>query len=405
VNARARRAAPLALASLAVVALAGPPLATRVSGFASDEQHTAFPFAPPGFADVPQGRQSPDGDAAAFGLLALGRTRLACADRDGALRCQGTDEAAVAARRLTLVLADAWQAGGADGTIPESAVRLAVAFPAWSSAVAVACRDGRCPLADTLRAARFLYLTPETLAAMDRDGDGAVDAAEFLGAPELRTHWLGTDGLGRDLAVRLLDGLRTSLLIGGAAALAAAALGVAWGAVAGLAGGFAGAAMMRVVDVLYGLPFLFVVILLIAVAGPSLWNLFVAIAAVQWLGMARTVRGLVASLAASPFVEEARVLGCGPVRLLRVHLLPNARGPILAWTALLVPASIREEAFLSFLGLGVQAPAASLGTLIADGAPRIAEHPWLIAAPAATLFLVVLLVNALCEERAPRAGQ
>lgn len=126
----------------------------------------------------------------------------------------------------------------------------------------------------------------------------------------------------------------------------------------------------------------------------TLW----AIAAVQWLGMSRTVRGLVGSLLTTPYVDAARTMGCGPVRLAVTHLVPNARRPIITWSALLIPGSIKEEAFLSFLGLGIQAPDASLGTLIADEAQRIGEYPWLVAAPSLLLFLLVLLIHIACDE-------
>jgi len=173
---------------------------------------------------------------------------------------------------------------------------------------------------------------------------------------------------------------------------------VAWGSVAGLLGGWRGAAMMRIVDVLYGLPYIFLVILLISMIGPSTANLLLAIACVQWLGLSRTVRGLVRSTLETPWVEAARVLGVTGPRLVLDHVLPNIRRPVLAWTALLVPASIKEEAFLSFLGLGVQAPAASLGTLVADGAPRIGDHPLLVLAPALVLCVAVFLVQVWCDE-------
>jgi oligopeptide transport system permease protein len=232
---------------------------------------------------------------------------------------------------------------------------------------------------------------------MDRNSDGRVTRDEFRGAPRLAMHMLGTDGLGRDILVRLVDGLRMSLLVALVAALAASVIGIAWGATAAMVGGPIGTVMMRLVDVVYGLPFLFLAILLISLVGPSTFNLLVAIVAVQWLTMARTVRALVASLRTTPWAEASVVLGCGPVRLAVTHLLPNARRPILAWTALLVPATIKEEAFLSFLGLGVQAPRASLGTLIADGAPRLADAPWLVAAPALVLFLLVYLIHLAAE--------
>ncbi|MBM4395223.1 MAG: ABC transporter permease [Deltaproteobacteria bacterium] len=387
-----RRGVAIALASVAAGVAIAPPAAVRLTGYAPDEQHTAFAFAPPGFRDVPLHAPAFDGDAAAFDMLDVERTgRLA------------PDATAGASRALLLALSDAWQARAE--RVPESAIRSALApWPAWADRVAEACAGG-CGVEKAISASRFLRLTPSMMASMDRDGDGAVARDEFLGAPLASPHLLGSDGLGRDAFVRLAEGLRLSVVVGVLAAASAALIGVAYGAAAGASGGFAGAAMMRVVDVLYGLPYVFLVILLISLVGPSTLNLLIAIACVQWLGMARTVRGLTASLLTAPYVEAARVQGAGTARVIAAHVVPNARRPILAWAGLLVPASIKEEAFLSFLGLGVQAPAASLGTLIADGAPRIAEHPWLVAAPAAALFGVVLLVNVVLETVAARPGR
>jgi oligopeptide transport system permease protein len=393
-----RRVAVIALGALALIALAGPGVAPSWAGFEADEQHTAFPFAAPGFADVPAVRQVADGDGSSFAILdADVDGRLACG-AGGKGDCPEARQAAAAARALLLTLAEAWQSGGEGAAVPEGAVRATLSsWPAFADAVLAPC-GGSCTVSALIASSRFLRVSPATLAAMDADRDGVVTRAEYRGAPVTRPHLLGTDGLGRDAFVRLLDGLGLSLVVGTVAAVAAALFGVAYGATAGLAGGATGAAMMRVVDVLYGLPYVFLVILLISLLGPSTANLLVAIACVQWLTMARTVRGLAASLATATWAESARVQGCGPVRLAVAHLIPNARRPILTWAALLVPASIKEEAFLSFLGLGVQAPAASLGTLIADGAPRIGDYPWLVAAPAAALFLVVLLINLACED-------
>ncbi len=388
------------LALLAAAAVAGPEAGTLATGFGYDEQHTTFPFAPPGFRDVPAARPAFDGDAAAMALLDVdGDGRLSIArDASGAWRSPDLDAAAAAWRRLSMALSDAWGVAGLEGRVPVQAVREAAGSKAWMAAIHPACDGDGCPLAGLVEASRFLRVAPAHLAAMDADGDGAVTAGEFRGAPSTSMHLLGTDDLGRDTAVRLLDGLRMSLAVGLAAAVAAALIGIAWGSTAAMAGGAVEAGMMRVVDVIYGLPFLFLVILLISLVGPSTLNVLLAIAGVQWLTMARTVRSLVKSLRTAPFIEAAEVMGCGPVRLVAKHLVPNARRPILAWAALLVPASIKEEAFLSFLGLGVQAPRASLGTLIADGTGRLAESPWLVAAPAAVLFLLVLCITLAAED-------
>lgn len=407
-----RRYAVMGIGGFLLLALVGPEAATRLVGFTYDEQHTAFPFAPPGFRDVPSGGQSYDGSGFHYDILAsgglmgdeadpaTGTEGLSCSrDESGIARCPVLEESSSAYRRISLLLAEAWQAREELGTVSVLQLRAdLMGWPAWSQAVMADCSPRICTLRELLESSRFLRIDPEGLLSMDADGDGRVDKDEFAGVPELQSHFLGSDGLGRDSLVRLLRGLRISVLVGFLAALVASFIGIAYGAIAGLAGGMVGGAMMRFVDVLYGLPYIFVVILLISLVGPSTWNLLIAIAAVQWLGMSRTVRGLVGSLLTTPFVDAARTQGCGPVRLVVTHLVPNARRPIITWAALLVPASIKEEAFLSFLGLGVQAPDASLGTLIADGAQRIGEYPWLVAAPSLLLFLLVLLIHVACDE-------
>lgn len=397
-----QRAVLAGLGVLVATAMAGPEAARWMVGFSAHEIHTAFPYAPPGFRDVPDHRQVFDGDRSAFDLLEaqVPGSRGGIAVESGRPGEGGPVivQSEAAFRALSMVMARAWQSDGPRGVVPAAEVRDALAsWPGWAEAISGACPRAGCPIPALVESSRFLRLTAESLARMDADGDGVVTREEFRGAPLARPHFLGSDALGRDALVRLLDGLRLSVAVGVTSALAAASVGVAYGAVAGMAGGLTGMALMRIVDVLYGLPFLFVVILLISLLGPSLGNLFLAIVCVQWLGMARTVHHLVASLRQAPFVMAASTMGCRPVRLCATHILPNARGPILAWTALLVPASIKEEAFLSFLGLGVQAPRASLGTLIAEGAPRIADAPWLVAWPAAILFLLVLLVHLACD--------
>jgi len=400
------------IVTLVLMAAVGPEATTALTGFGYDEQHTAFPFTPPGFSDVPERVQSFDGDQKAFDLLvgkgtetidpaargddaAIGYT----IDHTGAARCPLVQESAQAFREISMLMADAWQGGGTQGEVDTQTISEELAqWPVWSREVLIECAPYVCSLDVLMGSTRFLRITEEGLASMDVDKNGVVARNEFLGAPKLKSHLLGSDGLGRDSLVRLLRGLRMSVIVGGIAALVASIIGVAYGAAAGISGGMVGGAMMRFVDILYGLPYIFIVILLISIVGPSTMNLLLAIASVQWLGMSRTVRGLVGSLLTTQYVEAARTLGCGPVRLVFSHLIPNARRPIVTWSALLVPASIKEEAFLSFLGLGVQAPDASLGTLIADGAPRIGEYPWLVVAPSIILFLLVLLINVACDE-------
>jgi oligopeptide transport system permease protein len=225
-----------------------------------------------------------------------------------------------------------------------------------------------------------------------------MDWYAIKAAPSL-THPFGTDGSGRDLLVRCAIGARISLSLGLLATLVALVIGVLWGASAGLAGGRTDLLMMRVVDVLYALPFMFFVMLLMALLGRHLWLVFIGVGAVEWLTMARIVRGQTLSLKAREFIEAARAIGAGQVRLLMRHILPNLAGITLVYATLTVPQVIMVESFLSFLGLGVQEPLTSWGLLIKEGAQEIETAPWLLLFPGlmltATLMALGLLGDAL----------
>ena len=210
------------------------------------------------------------------------------------------------------------------------------------------------------------------------------------------SHWLGTDPLGRDLFVRTLYGLRLSLVIGVLATAVSVGIGVAWGAVAGYFGGRTDSWMMRTVDVLYALPYLFVVIILATVFGRGrVAMLLVAIGAVGWLTMARVVRGQTLSLKRREFIEAARATGLGPAQILLRHIVPNLAGTVAVYATLTIPELITYESFLSFLGLGVQEPLASLGSLINDGARQMLTAPWMLLVPAGILFALLLCFNLL----------
>jgi len=214
-------------------------------------------------------------------------------------------------------------------------------------------------------------------------------------APPGAAHWLGTDQLGRDLLTRLLIGGRISIGVGLCATFVALTIGVVYGAVAGFFGGKTDAVMMRVVDIMYALPFTIFVILLMVFFGRNIVLLFVAIGAVEWLTMARIVRGQIQSLKRSEFIEAARSLGFGNARIIFRHMIPNILGPIIVYTTLTIPAVMLLEAFLSFLGLGVQPPLSSWGVLIKDGAEKMEEFWWLLVFPGTVFSMTLFSLNFL----------
>jgi oligopeptide transport system permease protein len=209
-------------------------------------------------------------------------------------------------------------------------------------------------------------------------------------------HPLGTDPLGRDMLVRTLLGGRLALLVAITATTVAVLVGVTWGAVAAYRGGRVDFVMMRIVDVLYAFPVVVFVIVVMAVLGTrSLLVLFALIGAINWMTMARIVRGQVMGLRSREFVEAARALGAGGGRILRRHLLPNALGPVIVYATISLPHVMLTEAFLSFIGLGVQAPQASWGTLVAEGAGTMRVFPWLLAGPGAVMASTIFALNFL----------
>jgi len=231
-----------------------------------------------------------------------------------------------------------------------------------------------------------------------------------LGAvPPNSNHWLGTDTLGRDLFARILYGGQVSMSVGFCATAVALSIGVLYGTISGSLGGKVDTIMMRAVDIIYALPFTVFVILLMVFFGRKFVLLFVAIGAVQWLTMARIVRGQVLTLRRQEFIEAAEALGLSRLRIIFRHMIPNTLGPIIVYATLTVPSVMLLEAFLSFLGLGVQPPMSSWGVLIKEGADSMEEFPWLLIYPglalAITLFSLNFLGDGLRDALDPRSRE
>jgi oligopeptide transport system permease protein len=236
-----------------------------------------------------------------------------------------------------------------------------------------------------LAAAVGPYLAPYSFDQISKD--------DVWAPPLAHGHLLGADSLGRDLLCRLLIGLRVSLAIGVVASAVSLVIGVAWGAAAGYVGGWLDEVMMRFVDVLYALPFIFFVILLMVTFGRNFILIFLAIGAVEWLTMARIVRAQTLSLKRMEFVEAARAAGLTGAAIVGRHVVPNLLGPVVVYATLTIPGVILAESFLSFLGLGVQEPLTSLGVLIANGALVMDQAPWLLIFPSAVMVGTLLAFN------------
>lgn len=206
-------------------------------------------------------------------------------------------------------------------------------------------------------------------------------------------HLFGTDGQGRDLVARTLVGLGVSLMVGIVATFVSLVIGVTYGAIAGFVGGAVDQAMMRFVDIMYSLPFIFFVIILMVLFGRNIILIFVAIGAVEWLTMARIVRGQTIALKKMEFVEAAEAAGVSKWMIIRRHIIPNVLGPVVVYVTLMIPVVILAESFLSFLGLGVQEPLTSLGQLISLGAREMELSPWLLFFPAITMMITLFSLN------------
>ncbi|PKG25543.1 ABC transporter permease [Niallia nealsonii] len=213
--------------------------------------------------------------------------------------------------------------------------------------------------------------------------------------PPSAEHYFGTDDLGRDMFARIWYGAKISLFIGIAAALIDLAIGVIWGGISGYKGGKTDEVMMRIADVLYGIPYLLLVILLMVVLGQGLGTMILAMSITGWINMARIVRGQVLSLKNQEYILASRTLGSGITRIMSKHLIPNAMGPILVTLTLTVPTAIFTEAFLSYLGLGLTPPLASWGTMANDGISAMTYYPWRLFFPAMFICLTIFAFNVI----------
>ncbi|MFM2587810.1 ABC transporter permease subunit [Vibrio sp. TBV020] len=221
------------------------------------------------------------------------------------------------------------------------------------------------------------------------DWNVVVDPYE-LGKPSLSSgHYFGTDDLGQDIFARTMQGGRLSIMVGFMGALVAVVIGTAWGALSGYLGGIVDSTMMRIIEVLDSVPFMFLVILFVTLFGNNIYLIFVVIGMVSWLGIARVVRGVTFSIKKREFIEAAHSIGVSRLTIVRRHVLPNVLGIVMVYSSLMVPGFIMFESFLSFLGLGVQPPDTSWGILIAEGAKTIDVALWQLVFP--SIFLVATL--------------
>lgn len=385
---KAAMAGAVIVAIMVILALLADVLAMTLTHFSQEETHSISYVLPrpPGARAVPSNHIT---------YFPKDRYGFAFVDQDKDQKATGA-EMSEALRRIEFERLDT----NGDGSLDESEFNAAPHGLVAEEATIAAWDNNGDKLLQIEETMTFTEIFPRPEAdafvrSHDKDGDEELAVAEFPGVPEPYPYILGSDTAGRDLLTRLLYGGRVSLAVGLLATLVSFIIGVTWGATAGFLGGRVDNLMMRVVDVMYGLPFMFVVILLMVLFGKNILLLFIALGAVQWLTMSRIVRGQVISLKKREFVEAAHAIGVSKLTIIFRHLIPNALGPIIVYSTLTVPAVMLEEAFLSFLGLGVQPPFASWGSLASDGRTAMEDYPWLILYPGLALALTLLSLNFL----------
>lgn len=403
------------LALMLLAALGADLVASTLLGFTFDEIHARDSLLPPGTSSVPQHGRSYDAEALAFANLD--------ADGDGVLVIGAEFSDSEEFGQVRRNCREAWNAwrqlaastGERRRGVPAEKLAGRVAGMAALDSNA----DGLVDHGELQGGTAVCQLEAADLAFMDKDADGRLLASEFLGAPELRRHLLGTDALGRDLAVRLVYGLRVTLLVALCATLIAFLLGAGLGLAAGFLGGRLDGLLLRLLEVLQAVPFIFVVILLTVATRDALVLrvetaqaqalaqavvLFCALGAVQWFSLARYARGLGASLRNAEHIVALRGMGYSTSRIVFAHLLPNALLPLLAFATLLVPTLVLEEAFLSFLGFGIQPPYPSLGVLLNDGVSMLDVAPAMMVAPALTLLALTWSLHVGARWLSQRTG-
>jgi len=412
--------AAAALALLCLGAFGAGLLSSCLSGFSYAEVDTAAPLMPAGTMSVKQTHREYDGETAAFVFLDHdGSGAIECLGRGPGFSCAEFERAnetysrvkrrwsraGTRQERTNGISRDKWME--ALERVPQSGLRTRLAAESVDSD-----GDGKVTHNEFVTATAFLTLDEEDARAMDENGDALITEGEFLGAPVASRHLMGTDSLGRDLFARLLYGLRVSITVALCATLVSFLIGTILGLASGFAGGTFDKVFLRVLEVLQAIPFIFVVIL-ISVFSRDIMRvrfedpeaqaftqsvvIFCALGAIQWFSLARYARGLAFSLRSADFARALSGMGFSTARIVLKHLLPNALVPLLAYAVLLVPTLVLEEAFLSFLGFGIQPPYPSLGILLNDGVVFMDISPGMLLLPAMAILLLTWSLNVMGE--------